>query len=226
MMQVARSRNASWMSSRRSQRVRRRFMPWYQAIVRSTTQRYTPRPEPCGSPRRAIRGPDPLAAQDAPVLVVVVGTIAEQFVGAAAWSTTPALDGWDRLYQGFELGDVVTVAAAQVGGQRDARAMGQNVVFRARSGTVDRARSAFGPRRSARMWEESMTALDQSSLRPDATPRAAAGAAGSRRQRCSTAPADASTSSRTRIRAVGGQELPLDPGVQHEQDPAQHLPIR
>jgi hypothetical protein len=43
------------MSSRRSQRMRRRFMPWYWAIVRSTTQRTVPGPEPWGSSRRAIR---------------------------------------------------------------------------------------------------------------------------------------------------------------------------
>lgn len=30
--------------------------PWIQAFVRSTTQRTTPRPEPCGVPRRAMTG--------------------------------------------------------------------------------------------------------------------------------------------------------------------------
>ena len=44
------------MSSRRSQRMRSRFMPWYQAIVRSTTHLTLPRPEPWGWPRRAILG--------------------------------------------------------------------------------------------------------------------------------------------------------------------------
>ncbi len=36
-------------------------MPWYQAIVRSTTHLNTPSPEQWGVPRRAMRGRMPLA---------------------------------------------------------------------------------------------------------------------------------------------------------------------
>ncbi|MCM0676847.1 hypothetical protein NCC78_19465 [Micromonospora phytophila] len=38
--------NASWMSSRRFHRMRSRFMPWHQAIVRSTTRLMVPSPVP------------------------------------------------------------------------------------------------------------------------------------------------------------------------------------
>ena len=36
-------------------------MPWYQAMVVSTTQRNTPSPEPWAAPRRAMCGRIPLA---------------------------------------------------------------------------------------------------------------------------------------------------------------------
>jgi len=42
-----RVRNASWMSSRISQRMRRRRNQCRWAKARSTTQRWAPRPEPC-----------------------------------------------------------------------------------------------------------------------------------------------------------------------------------
>ncbi|WP_374116232.1 hypothetical protein [Streptomyces sp. CoH27] len=41
------------MPSRTSQRMRRRRNQCSSAILPSTTQRYTPRPEPCPVPRRA-----------------------------------------------------------------------------------------------------------------------------------------------------------------------------
>ncbi len=56
MMLQARLRNASWMSSRISQRIRSRRNQCSSAIDCSTTQRCTPRPEPCPVPRRAITG--------------------------------------------------------------------------------------------------------------------------------------------------------------------------
>ena len=56
-----------------------------------------------------------------------------------------------------------TVAAGQRHRERDALAVGDDVVLAARACAVDRAGSAFGPRRAARTWEESITALDQSS---------------------------------------------------------------
>src|SRR3954469_12940543 len=75
MRQVARVRTASWMSSRRSQRIRNRFIPWYQAMLRSTTQRTTPRPEPCAWPRRAMYGRIPFAWTASRYFLVVVGAV-------------------------------------------------------------------------------------------------------------------------------------------------------
>ena len=61
MMAQARVRKASWMSSRISQRMRRRRNQCSRAMVCSTTQRWVPRPEPCAVPRRAMTGVMPLA---------------------------------------------------------------------------------------------------------------------------------------------------------------------
>lgn len=61
MAEQARLKSASWMSARRSYRVRSRLKACSQAKVRSTTQRNRPRPEPCGWPRRAMTGVIPRA---------------------------------------------------------------------------------------------------------------------------------------------------------------------
>jgi hypothetical protein len=71
------------------------------------------------------------------------------------------------------LGDVVAVAAGQRHRERDALAVGDEVVLAARACAVDRAGSAFGPRRAARTWEESITARDQSSWFFERSPRRA-----------------------------------------------------
>jgi hypothetical protein len=65
------------------------------------------------------------------------------------------------------LGDVVAVSAGQRHRERDALAVGEDVVFAARPCAVDRAGTAFGPLRAARTWEESITARDQSSCFAD-----------------------------------------------------------
>jgi hypothetical protein len=107
---------------------------------------------------------DAFAADGPAVLVMVVGAVGEHLVRALPWPATAASYGWNLVEQWQELGDVVAVAAGQRDGQGDAGALGQDVVLRARSGAVDRARTAFGPRLAARTWEESMAALDQSSF--------------------------------------------------------------
>jgi hypothetical protein len=48
------------------------------------------------------------------------------------------------------LGDVVAVAAGQRHRERDALAVGEDVVLAARTCTVDRAGTALGPLRAAR----------------------------------------------------------------------------
>ncbi len=109
-------------------------------------------------------GGDAPAADLLAVDVVVVGAVGVQAVRASAWSAAFASNGRDGLKQGQQLGDVVAVAAGQADGQWDARAFGDDVVFRAGLGAVDRARAGFGPPLSARTCEPSITALDQSSL--------------------------------------------------------------
>jgi hypothetical protein len=109
-------------------------------------------------------GLDVLGSDLVAVGVVVVGPIGVQLVWPAAWSAAFAPDRGDGVDQRDELGDVVTVPAGQADGEWDARAFGDDVVFRAGLGAVDRARSGFGPPLSARTCEPSITAFDQSSL--------------------------------------------------------------
>ncbi len=97
------------------------------------------------------------------VLVVVVAPVGVEGVRASARTAPLAADRRDRLDQGDQLGDVVAVATGQRDRQRNAVPFGDQMVFRASSGTVDRARSGFGPPLSARTWEPSTTAFDQSS---------------------------------------------------------------
>ena len=96
--------------------------------------------------------------------VVVVGPVGVQAVWSPAWTAAFAAYRRDGLDQREELSDVVSVAAGQGDGQRDARAFGDDMVFRAGLGTVDRARAGFGPPFKARTCEPSITALDQSNL--------------------------------------------------------------
>ena len=109
------------------------------------------------------RGPDAALAQEPAVLVVVVAAVGEEHVGSSARPADDSRDRWDLVQQGQELGDVVAVSAGQRHGERDALAVGEDVVLAARPCAVDRAGSAFGPLRAARTWEESITARDQSS---------------------------------------------------------------
>jgi hypothetical protein len=98
MMQVARARKASGMSSRRSHRMRSRFMPWYQAMVRSITHRYTP----ARAVRLAAAGDawaDAFGSYGFAVLVVVVGAVGVQLVGAPAWPTAASAYRWDLVDQ-------------------------------------------------------------------------------------------------------------------------------
>ena len=106
---------------------------------------------------------DPALPEQSAVLVVVVATVGQQRVRPSARSADPARDGRNLVEQGQELGDVVAIAAGQTNGQGDASCLGDDVVFRARLGAVDRARTGFGPPLSARTCELSITALDQSS---------------------------------------------------------------
>ena len=107
---------------------------------------------------------DAQRSDETAVFVVVVAAVAEQAVGSVAWPSDQAGDRRDLLQQGYQLGDVVAVAAGQRDGEWDAPAIDDEVVLAARTCAVDRAWTAFGPRRAARTWEESITARDQSSF--------------------------------------------------------------
>ena len=95
-------------------------------------------------------GCDAFVANLFSVGVVVVGPIGVQAVWSAAWPAGFAPNGWYGFDQREELGDVVSVTAGQCDGEWDARAFGDDMVFRAGLGAVDRARASFGPPLSAR----------------------------------------------------------------------------
>ena len=62
---------------------------------------------------------DASRANEAAVLVVVVATIGDQFVGAEAGSADDAAHGWDPFDQRDQLSDVVAVATRDRPGERD-----------------------------------------------------------------------------------------------------------
>ena len=111
-----------------------------------------------GDDRRDTHRPNLLA-----ILVVVVGTVGIHRVRPSARAPAATAYWRDVLDHRHELGDVVAVAAGQRRLQRDAVRFGDQVMFRASSGTVDRARSGFGPPFMARRCEPSITVRDQSS---------------------------------------------------------------
>ena len=93
---------------------------------------------------------DALVAYSTAVFVVVVGPVGVQLLGSAAGPAAAAAHRRDLVDQWQELCDVVAVPAGQRYGQGDAGVLGQDGVLGARSGAVDRARAAFGPRLAAR----------------------------------------------------------------------------
>lgn len=107
---------------------------------------------------------DAALPQQAAVLVGVVAAVGEECVGPASGPADNAGHSGDLVQQRQELGDVVAVPAGQRHRERDALAVGEDVVLAARPCAVDRAGPAFGPLRAALTWEESITARDQSSL--------------------------------------------------------------
>ena len=106
---------------------------------------------------------DAPSPDQAAVLVVVVAAVTEQYVGPSTWPPDESRDRRDLGKERHQLGDVVAASAGQGHRERDALAVDEDVVLAARPRAVDRAGAAFGPRRAARTWEESITARDQSS---------------------------------------------------------------
>ncbi len=98
---------------------------------------------------------------------MVESAVRDEHVRPSPWPADDAGDRWNLVEQGQELDDVVAVASGQRHRDRDALAVDKDVVLAARPCSVDRAGTAFGPRRAALTREESITALDQSSFFAD-----------------------------------------------------------
>lgn len=64
-----------------------------------------------GGPPAGDHGTDAAPAHEAAVLVVIVGAVAEQPLGALSGPADAALDRPDRIDEGHQLGDVVALAA-------------------------------------------------------------------------------------------------------------------
>src|SRR5690606_25400 len=109
-------------------------------------------------------GTDAFGVHPPAMAVVVVAAVGVDGLWTSSGPPASSPYRWDGVDQRDELGDVVAVAAGEADGQRDARALGDHVVFRAGPGAVDRARTGFGPPLCARTWVLSITALDQSSF--------------------------------------------------------------
>jgi hypothetical protein len=68
-------------------------------------------------------GFDPALPEQAAVLVVVVAAVCDQCPGPSAWPADPAADRRHSVEQIEQLRDVVSVAARQCPGERDAAAV-------------------------------------------------------------------------------------------------------
>jgi len=89
-------------------------------------------------------GDDAAAAQLATVLVVVVAAVGDDTRGSLARSAGLTGDGRDAVEQWNQLRDVVAVAARDRPGERDPGRVYEQVMLRAVSGPVNRARARFG----------------------------------------------------------------------------------
>lgn len=108
-------------------------------------------------------GCDAAGADQAPVLVVVVAAVGVDPARPATRFADDVPDGWDRVDERDQLGDVVAVPAGERDGQRDPARVGDQVMLGAGLAPVDRARPGVVPSLSTRRWVESTRAADRSS---------------------------------------------------------------
>jgi hypothetical protein len=87
---------------------------------------------------------DPASTQLAPLRSMVVGAIGGDPIGPPAWPADLASYGRHTLDQRYELGYVVAVAARERPGERDPGRVDEEVVLRAVSGSINRARARRG----------------------------------------------------------------------------------
>jgi hypothetical protein len=131
MMALPRVTNASWMSSRTSQRMRRRW-DWCGSVsAPSTTQWWMPRPESCPVPCRAMRGVISNRRALVPVDVMVVAAVGVQVPRPIRRSAAFGAGRRDGLDQRDQLGDAVMVAIRGDRGQWDAVGRDDDVMLAA-----------------------------------------------------------------------------------------------
>jgi hypothetical protein len=87
---------------------------------------------------------DPALAELAPLRSVVVGAVGCEAVWPSTRPTDPATYRRDAIDERDQLGDVVAVAARERPGERDPRRIDEEVVLRAQSGSINRARARRG----------------------------------------------------------------------------------
>ncbi len=124
-----------------------------------------------GSQPRAMLGPasgddgcDATGSQQASVGVEVIAAIGQDSVGSAAGPSAPTPDrsGMQVIQQRDQLGDVVAIAGRERDGKGDTRPIDQQMVLGAHPGAINRRWPGQEPPKSARIWEPSTLARDQS----------------------------------------------------------------
>jgi hypothetical protein len=105
----------------------------------------------CAAESGAVLGPpssdlglDPSGTEFAPVPVVVVAAVGGDPLGPSAWPADLAAYRWDALDEWNQLCDVVAVAAGDRPGERDPGRVYEQVMLRAVSGSINRARARRG----------------------------------------------------------------------------------
>jgi hypothetical protein len=129
-------RKTSWMSSRRSQRMRRRREPGDRALDD------IPEDAQAASVWLASlcnHRADPALPEQAPVRVVVVTVVRQQGVRPPARPADRARNRRDPVEQGQKLGDVVAVSSGQRHRERDALPTDDEIVPAARPSSLARA---------------------------------------------------------------------------------------
>src|SRR3954447_26537708 len=87
---------------------------------------------------------DPALPDQPPILVVVVAAVSDQAVGPAARPPNRAADCGHPVQQGYQLGDVVAVAAGKRERERDPSRVDEEMVLGAGTASVDWARARSG----------------------------------------------------------------------------------
>ena len=91
------------------------------------------------APRDAVT--DTALAQQAAVLVGVVGAVADDHLGSLAGTAGAAADAWDTVKQRHKLRDVMLVRAGRAPTKRQPASVDDQMVFCAQAPAIDRARA-------------------------------------------------------------------------------------